>query len=121
MRSWKGGAYDRLIHSWKWRRLRLSYLKGHPVCEECAKDDRSAAATEVHHRIPIESAHTEEGMKRLAFDPTNLVALCHPCHVAAHEALGGWKNKGKEATRKAARAEAQEFFDKWIRGGEAGS
>ena len=87
--------YNRLINSWKWQCLRASYLADHPVCEICAANDRTRPATEVHHRIPVESGITEMRMTQLAYDVENLQALCRDCHHDIHtqEGVKGQRHK----------------------------
>ena len=74
-------------------------------------------ASEVHHIIPAESAINESEMRRLMFDPHNLRALCHDCHVKTHTVMG---RSGREATRKRNRekveAVCRKFFGEDPRG-----
>lgn len=53
----------------RWRRLRLMYLRAHPICEEAGC---SQAATDVHHRLAKRDGGSD------VWD--NLQALCHSCH-----------------------------------------
>ena len=55
-----------------WRRLRRAILAERPLCEECLKLGRIVPATEVHHIVPLRLGGTN--------DPSNLQALCKPCH-----------------------------------------
>lgn len=57
-------GYDR-----RWRKLRLMYLRAHPICEE---PECGAASFDVHHIIPLSEGGTN------AWE--NLQALCHSCH-----------------------------------------
>lgn len=60
----------RKIYSTKrWAMTRRHYLSGHPFCEACCL----RLATQVHHRIDL----SEGGAP---YDPSNLEALCAPCH-----------------------------------------
>ena len=61
-------GYDR-----DWRRLRLWYLRQHPLCIDCG-----AAASEAHH------IETVEDRPERRLDQTNLAALCHVCHMRRH-------------------------------------
>ena len=74
-------------------------------------------ASEVHHIIPAESAINESEMRRLMFDPHNLMALCHDCHVKTHTEMG---RSGREATKKRNRekvnAVCRKFFGEDPRG-----
>ena len=84
-RDWK---YKKLMNSMSWKYLRARKLHSNPECEECAKKGKIRLAVEVHHIVPIESAHDLEGMKRLAFDYTNLESVCRECHHAIHKKMG---------------------------------
>jgi 5-methylcytosine-specific restriction protein A len=53
----------------RWRRLRLMFLREHPLCALCG-----APATEVDHIIPIRLGGSN--------DAANLQALCKSCHSA---------------------------------------
>jgi 5-methylcytosine-specific restriction endonuclease McrA len=90
--------YRRIITGKKWQELRgIKMLKNAidngGFCEQCVKNyftggPRPRRATEVHHIIPIESAHTRAEMEALAYDENNLIALCSECHHEAHRQLG---------------------------------
>ena len=64
-----------------WKQLRLSYLMEHPICECCG----NALATEVHHKIELKRATSDEEMVSLGFDINNLQALCTKCHQEKHK------------------------------------
>lgn len=86
--------YRKWITSAPWLRLRAATLKRHPLCERCQIDGRETPATEVHHRHPVEDGITTSERRALMFDPLNLVALCHDCHIAVHLELGRGGKKG---------------------------
>lgn len=67
-----------------WRRCRHAYLAEHPLCAECEKQGRVAAARVVDHIRPI-----NEGGDKFDFD--NLQGLCDKCHN---------KKSGREAHKK---------------------
>lgn len=92
----RDSTYVRLIHTERWLRLRKAKLQSSPCCEECARAGLSIAATEVHHRTPVEFGLNASEKERLMFDSANLVSLCHACHVQAHRDLG---RSGRERTR----------------------
>jgi 5-methylcytosine-specific restriction protein A len=54
--------------------LRLMILRRNPLCAECYKAGRIVAAEHVHHVIE------RKQRPELALDPSNLQALCAPCH-----------------------------------------
>ena len=58
----------------RWRKARVAYLKAHPTCVECSKDERFTAATMVDHIVP------HRGDARLFWDRSNWQALCAECH-----------------------------------------
>jgi 5-methylcytosine-specific restriction protein A len=115
----KNPEYRRIITGKRWGKLRgLKMLKNAidngGFCEQCVKNyftggPRPRKATEVHHIIPIESAHTREEMEALAYDESNLMALCIECHHELHRQL--WKarfNKEQRQLDKARKKEAME-------------
>lgn len=93
----KDKDYQKLIHTGRWLRLRCDVLSVHPLCQRCANEGRITAATEVHHIRPVEEAITYGDKRQRMYDPANLMALCHDCHVKVHTELG---RSGKEATKK---------------------
>lgn len=56
----------------RWRKLRLMFLRAHPLCELCAQSDRVTPATDVHHKLAKRKGGTNEW--------ENLQALCKSCH-----------------------------------------
>lgn len=87
----------KLYNTSNWRKLRLSWLQTHPLCQDCLdefteNEDGSfgikiTPATEVHHVKPILTASSELEMKELAFDPNNLRSLCDYHHHLIHKRL----------------------------------
>lgn len=74
MRKLRQTAYN----STKWRKLRLSYLMLHPMCEECEKNP----ATDVHHiKSFIVNGEIDWG---LLLNENNLQSLCKDCHGKHH-------------------------------------
>ena len=65
----------------RWNMLSKRYRALNPVCEDCDRRGRTTPASEVHHIVPI----LENPALRLVW--TNLVALCHGCHVQRHREL----------------------------------
>lgn len=93
----KDRDYQQLINSTKWLRLRREVLTRHPLCQRCEAEGKLTAATEVHHVRPVEEAITYADKQQRMYDPHNLRALCHDCHVRTHTELG---RSGREATKK---------------------
>lgn len=85
----KDADYRRMIHTARWRKLRSAALaRNHGLCAECERHDRWTAATDVHHIRPVEEGATPAQKEMLMFSPSNLVALCHACHVRIHTEMG---------------------------------
>lgn len=82
--------YRDMLLSVRWRKLRLWKLSHNPCCEECEKAGLAVPAVEVHHRRPVMSVKGRGAQEALMFDPSNLAALCHKCHVEAHRQMGKW-------------------------------
>ena len=93
----KDKDYRLMIHSSRWVRLRRSVLSEYPLCRNCKDEGYISAATEVHHRIPVEQGVNYVEKTRLMFNRSNLVPLCHECHVKVHTEMG---RSGKEATKR---------------------
>lgn len=89
--------YRKMINSARWVRLRRLVIGEHPVCELCEQEGFVTASREVHHRVPVEDGATPADRERLMFNPANLEALCHRCHVRRHMELG---RGGKAATKR---------------------
>ena len=78
----------------RWRKLRLNYLSQHPLCEECLKKGIIKSAQDIHHVISFMTTDDMCERERLAFDSSNLQALCRDCHCEKHNKKGS-KSKGK--------------------------
>lgn len=76
-----------MITSRRWRKLRAEVIGNKPLCQRCQQHDRITAATELHHIMPVEPALGVADMERLMFSPSNLIPLCHDCHVELHREL----------------------------------
>lgn len=93
----KDKEYQKLIHTGRWLQLRRETLTAHPICQDCEAAGLITAATEVHHVKPVEQAFTRAERMQRMYDPHNVRALCHDCHVKRHTELG---RSGREATKK---------------------
>lgn len=107
----KDKDYRRLIHTAQWVRLRRAKLTAFPLCERCREEGRLAPATEVHHIRPVEEGLTLREKEQLMFDPHNLRALCHECHVKTHTEMG---RCGKKQTKERAEARLLRFKDRFM-------
>lgn len=90
--------YRRIITGKRWGKLRAAKMLKNGIsnggyCEKCVRDykpggRRPRKATEVHHIIPIESAATRQEMEALAYNESNLMAVCSECHRIIHRKMG---------------------------------
>lgn len=108
----KDKDYNRMIHTARWLRLRRDKLTRNPTCERCGEKGRLNAATEVHHIIPVEVALSYREKERLMFDPTNLMAMCHDCHVMTHMEMG---RSGKEQAKRRTKERLERFINKFLK------
>lgn len=69
-------ASDRVYHTERWARLSRAIRRRRRTCERC----QLALTEHVHHIVPIDA------QPALAFEATNLQALCGDCHRAIHRA-----------------------------------
>src|SRR6185312_3077963 len=72
-------AMNRFYASAAWRRVRRAFLDANPVCVDCLAEGVVTPSTIPHH---VEERLANPGR---ALDPTNLVALCGPCHTRRHK------------------------------------
>lgn len=107
----KDKDYVQLIHTDRWLRLRRDKLTASPLCERCQQDGIITPATEVHHVTPVEDGLTYAAKVQLMFDPHNLRALCHACHVQTHTELG---RCGRAATKRRNAAQVAATLEKFF-------
>ena len=107
----KDKDYRRLIHTAQWVRLRRTKLTASPLCERCKEEGRLTPASEVHHIRPVEEGLTLQQKEQLMFDPHNLRALCHECHVRTHTEMG---RCGKKQSKERAGAHLHRFIEKFM-------
>lgn len=68
----------------QWQKVRLTFLKEHPLCAECLRHGKVTPAEDVHHRkSPFNYAEQSVNWD-LALDSNNLEALCKECHQKEH-------------------------------------
>ena len=96
----------------RWKQLRAEKLRNNPICEVCETNDLSTLATEVHHKIPVESVPRELGMRQLMFDYNNLQSLCHACHSEIHRCAF---SHSKEAIQSNNRRATERFVEKFLK------
>ena len=107
----KDKDYIKLIHTSKWLQLRKEILTKRPLCERCQEQGIITAATEVHHVRPVEEAYSYSDKVQRMYDPHNLRALCHDCHVKTHTEQG---RSGKEATKKRNAEQTRQVIEKFF-------
>lgn len=106
----RSSDYKRLLRSSVWLRLRRDTLTRHPLCEDCATLGLLTPATEVHHVVPVDNGRSYAEKRRLAYDPGNLRALCHRCHVRAHMDLGSHSREHAQNRNETALREFKKKF-----------
>lgn len=109
--------YIKMINSNKWKLLRTRKMQSNPICEVCEANGLSTLATEVHHKIPVESVSHELGMKQLMFSYDNLQSLCHSCHSEVHRCAFSHSKEAIQANNKRA---TERFVDKFLKEPEEG-
>lgn len=67
-----------------WKRLRDAHLRENPLCEVCQLEDKITLAEHCHHLRSFTEGRNELEQKTLAFDPSNLISVCPPCHWEIH-------------------------------------
>lgn len=104
--------YKRMIHTERWLKLRRDKLTQCPLCERCKEEGRITPASEVHHIVPVENGISYREKERLMYDPHNLRALCHACHIKTHTEMG---RSGKEARQKRNKEHLNRFVNKFLK------
>lgn len=79
---------QKIYNTSTWQKLRLSYMQQHPLCEECLKKGIIRSAKDIHHIISFMTTDDMCERERLAFDSSNLQALCRECHNEKHNKKG---------------------------------
>lgn len=113
--------YQKLLNSKRWKTLRIQYLQAHPLCERCWREGIEktgypyiVSAVDVHHVIPVESAHSIQEMEALCFNESagqRLEALCIPCHIKTHQEA---RSHTKEAHQQREKDRLQQWIDRRI-------
>lgn len=87
-RNEKQKYYMQLLNSREWwGEARVRQMQAHPLCQMCEKEGYVTAAVDVHHLKPVLRGETKEEMRRLCYDPDNLISLCVDCHIAIHKQM----------------------------------
>ena len=84
------GSAAKRNYGHRWRKVRLAYLRRHPLCVWCDADGRLTASTVVDHIVP------HRGDKRLFWNRKNWQALWKPCHDRKGAIQDGrWTPRGR--------------------------
>ena len=76
---------QKVYNTKRWKELRLYMVMKYPLCQDCLKAGRITPTEEIHHiKSPFRKGLTPDEKDRLAYDETNLVALCRECHRKRH-------------------------------------
>ena len=93
----------------KWVRERGAFLRAHPLCEECRRQGRIRAASQVDHIRP------HRGDAGLFWDQGNWQSLCAACHsrkTAAEDGGFGHAARVREDDPVRSEVRAREFITK---------
>lgn len=71
-----------------WKKLRLAYMKEHPLCEECLNNGKVKAADSIHHKQSPFIGNTVNWA--LFLDRDNLESICAECHARVHAEERGY-------------------------------
>ena len=100
--------YQKLLNSPRWAEVkRIVWQRAEGLCERCRREGYITPGVDCHHKTPVESAKTEEEMRRLAYNVSNIELLCVPCHIKTHQEMRSHKadkvaeNKRRGAERRA--------------------
>ena len=111
-----------IYNSREWKELRIQKLRSNPLCERCEQQGFVRSAHCVHHITPIETAATMEEMRRLAFNPANLMSLCDECHHKIHEEMRSFDPANVKARAEARQSRwADNIVNKFINNDNQGT
>ena len=80
--------YQALLNSKRWREVkRIVWQRAVGLCEDCKAEGFITPGVDCHHIKPVESAHSEEEMRLLAFNPNNIRLLCVAHHIKVHKEM----------------------------------
>ena len=84
------GLAKKIRSSHRWTGLSQYIREVRPMCELCVKRGIYKKSQEVHHILGVED------YPHLAFNRENLMALCHECHLKAHNRKPQKKKEEKQ-------------------------
>lgn len=104
--------YQRLLNSRQWYEVKsLVWARAEGLCERCKREGYFTPGVDCHHKVPVESAKTEEHMRQLAYDVSNIELLCIPCHIKTHQEMHSHKKEQVAENKARARARFLEAND----------
>jgi len=74
-------ARHKIYNNRRWRKIRALKFANDPLCEVCILEGRVTTTEVIHHIIPIDID------PKLAYEYSNLMAICHECHGKIHQSL----------------------------------
>lgn len=74
----------KIYNSKEWKNLRINHLQKEPLCAVCLKLGKVVSGEDVHHIKSFMTSSSVEDMNEQAFNPDNLVTLCHYHHSLLH-------------------------------------
>ena len=97
--------YQKLLNSREWLQVKqVVWARAGGLCERCQREGYITAGVDCHHKKPVESARSEQEMRRLAYDVGNIELLCVSCHIKTHQEMRSHtKEKVKENKARARR------------------
>ena len=122
--------YQKLLNSPRWAAVKnVVWLRAGGLCERCRREGIEAGilpdgyitpGVDCHHKVPVESAKTEEEMRRLAYDVHNIELLCVPCHIKTHQEMRSHTKEKVAENKQRARRRFMEANDPNFRPTESG-
>lgn len=73
-----------IYHSSRWKKLRLDYIKHHPLCEICLNEGIIKEGIDVHHKDSFLNYNGSASQQK-AYDWNNLMTLCKYHHQLLHQ------------------------------------
>ena len=104
--------YQKLLNSPRWAEVkRIVWQRAEGLCERCRREGYITPGVDCHHKTPVESAKTEEEMRRLAYNVSNIELLCVACHIKTHQEMRSHTKEKVKENKARARARFLEAND----------
>ena len=85
----------KFYNSVKWQKLRVLYLREHPLCEKCLNEGKVNPAEQVHHKRSPFNYKEKIINWELGLDPDNLESICSYHHGIEHTAGDNYESPEK--------------------------